>query len=153
MADGGWRMADGGWRMADGGWRMADGEEINVRSPKVRVKKCEGASSLVRTSSFSPLPSAICHPPSGEAAIRHQRSRSQRSRMPSHFVVHPAGDHLEDHHVVGGEGIERVAERRGLVVLDEEVAVPGEGVADDGRGEEEPGADGDAEDDAGEGER
>src|SRR5436189_266808 len=94
-------------------------------------------------------------------AIRDRRSRPLPSakpptaqlHVPSHFLVHPSRDHLEDHHVVGGEGVERVAERGGLVVLDEEVAVPGETVSDDGRSEEEPRADSDAEDDADEDER
>src|SRR5690349_21082586 len=43
-----------------------------------------------------------------------------------HFGIHPAGHHEEEHPVVGGERVEGVAERRRLVVLDEEVAVPRE---------------------------
>src|ERR1041385_6033061 len=73
---------------------------------------------------------------------RANASRFSASDVLPHFLVHLAGHHQEEHAVVGDEGVEGVAEGRGLVVLDEEVAVPGEGVADDGDSDEEPEADG-----------
>src|SRR5688572_8854978 len=72
--------------------------------------------------------------------------------MPGHFFIHPAGHHQEQHPVVGSQRVEGVAERRRLVVLDEEVRVPRERVADEWYGDEDPQVDceGDAEQDHGE---
>lgn len=57
------------------------------------------------------------------------------------LLLHPAGEHEAKHPEVADEGPERVPECGGGVALHEEVAVPGEGVADDGADQEQPAAD------------
>src|SRR3954454_2486605 len=58
------------------------------------------------------------------------------------FRVHPARHHQEEHAVVGSQRVERVFERGRLVVLDKKMRVPGEGVAEQRDGDQEPEVDG-----------
>src|SRR5580765_4441954 len=75
---------------------------------------------------------------SSARTVRYGASEFQKCAGTTGLEPDLAGEHFLPHHPVADEAVERVAEGRRPVVLEEVVPDPGEGVARDEAGEQPP---------------